>query len=83
MIIKVKVIPKQSCFKVCFDEGLNQFRIYLKSSPDKGEANREIIKELQGICKCDVKILKGLKSRNKIISIESEKAFDALKCFKF
>ena len=42
-------------------------RLELKSLPQKGKANTEIIKGLSKLFGCDVKIIKGIKSKEKII----------------
>ncbi len=51
----------------------NKFKIYLKSKPEKGKANKELISLLSSyfnVPKTSIKIVKGLYSRNKIIEIE-------------
>ena len=63
--------------KVKFHEDLikvdgNNILIGLKSKPVKGEANKELIKRLAehfNVHSSRVKILSGLKSRNKIVEI--------------
>jgi len=45
-------------------------KVYLKSSPEKGRANVELISLLASYFNSDVKIVKGKKSRNKVISID-------------
>lgn len=49
------------------------YEIAIKSKPEKGKANKEIIEELANffkIKKSQITILKGHKSRHKIIQIE-------------
>lgn len=66
MIIKAKVKPNSPKFEI-IDKG-EYFQINVTSEPEKGKANLEIVKELSKIYgKC--KIIRGLKSRNKIIEI--------------
>ena len=50
----------------------NQIRIGILSSPIKGQANLEIIKKLSkhfGLPNNKIRIVKGIKSKNKIIEI--------------
>ncbi len=44
-------------------------RINVKASPEKGKANKEIIKFFTKLLKRKVKITKGLKSKEKILKI--------------
>jgi len=67
MIIKVKVKPhsgKQDVVKKGDD-----YMVYLKSQPEDGKANIELIKLLKKHFNKQVKIKSGLTSRNKIVEI--------------
>ena len=44
--------------------------IYCKSSPERNKANREIIKELEKLTGCQVRIVGGLTSKKKRIVID-------------
>jgi len=46
------------------------------SSPQEGKANTEIVKSLKKLTERDVEILKGLKSKNKLILIIGAKEED-------
>lgn len=53
----------------------NNIEISIKSRPENGDANREIIKKLAkhfNIFYKDITIVSGMKSRNKIIKIRKE-----------
>ena len=50
-----------------FNEWRNRFEIRIKQVPQKGKANKEIVKELSKIFNCDVSISKGEKSSQKTI----------------
>ncbi len=66
MIIKVKVKPnssKQEIRRIKEDE----YEINLKSKAEEGKANLELIKLMKKKFKSNVKIIKGLTSRNKVI----------------
>ena len=81
--IDIKVKPKSSSYKWRIDTG--EFRVWLTSSASKGKANKELItkiSELLKIPQSDIRIIKGFKSRNKTIrinSIKKEKIEDMLK----
>ena len=65
-MIKVKVRPnsgKQEVIKVSDDE----YTVWLKSAAEGGKANLELIKLMKKYLGKNIKIIKGLRSRNKII----------------
>lgn len=72
MILKVKVKPnsrKQEIEKI----NDNDYKINLKSKAEDNKANIELLKLLKKYFKVDsnnINILKGLRSRNKIIEIK-------------
>jgi len=68
MKIKVKVKPGSGRSEVV-EEG-RVLRISLKSNAEDNKANLELIKLLKKYFKKDIKIIKGLKSRDKIVEIE-------------
>lgn len=50
-----------------------ELKLQVKSPPSKGEANREVIKLLAsyfGVALSRLKIVRGLKSRSKLVSLE-------------
>jgi uncharacterized protein (TIGR00251 family) len=70
MILKVKVFPNSS--KACVVEGDGIVKVYVKESPERGQANKAVIKCLARHFNLDrdsIKIVKGLKERNKLIEI--------------
>jgi uncharacterized protein (TIGR00251 family) len=77
-IIKLIVKPNSKVTDVC-GLYLNRIKIKLAAPPEKGKANRELIKFISG--KIDVprkfiKIISGARSNYKEISIKTEKNFD-------
>lgn len=52
-----------------FDKERNAYRISIKAKPENNKANIEIIKFLSKVLKRRVKIVSGLKSKEKIIEI--------------
>ncbi len=68
--INVKVIPKAKRQKVVEEKG--SLKIYLKSPPEDGKANKELIEVLSKyfkVSKRNIEIIRGEYSRNKIIKI--------------
>ncbi len=70
MIIEIKVIPgaKKNLFKA--QEG--GVKVYLTAPPVDGKANEALVEFLAqhyGIRSSRIEIIKGLKSRNKVINI--------------
>lgn len=69
MIINVKVITnskKQEIKKI----NLEKYIVNLKQVPENNKANLELIKLLKKHFKKNIKIVKGLRSKNKIIKIK-------------
>lgn len=71
MLIEVKVIPKSSHSRI-EKTGANTYKVNIKSAPEKGKANKELLKLLSdyfSISKSKINIKKGQTSRNKLIQI--------------
>ncbi len=71
--LHIKAFPKSGRSEV---EGWRNgiLIVRLKSAPDKGKANKELIKLLKKhYSAVDVKIISGTKSRNKIVEIYRER----------
>ena len=69
MIIKLKVIPNSKQAKVTEDG-----KAYLTSSPEKGKTNKELIELLSehfSVSKSRIRIIRGSKSRHKVVEIDS------------
>jgi len=69
-IVKIKVVPNARKNEVLGEEG--RLKVYVTSPPTGGKANKavvELLAEFFGIKKGDVKIIKGEKSREKIVEI--------------
>jgi len=68
--VKVRVKPASKVAKVVEEEGT--LVVFLKSPPVEGRANRELVEVLAkhfGVTKDSVRILRGKKSRTKVIEI--------------
>ena len=69
MKIKIKVHPNSSQEKIK-NISTNEFEVWLKEKPLGNKANESLIKFLKKYFKKPVKIISGLKSRNKIVEIK-------------
>lgn len=70
MLIKIKVTPNAKKEEIKKDGDL--YKVYLVSPPQKGRANKELIKFLAKyfkVKKSKIQIKKGEKSRNKLVEI--------------
>jgi len=65
-----KIIVKPNSFKnevLGYDCGKGAYRVAIKAKPENNKANIEIIRFFSKLLKKRVKIVKGLKSKEKII----------------
>ena len=70
---KLKIIVKPKSPKnelKSFDKEKQALRVNIKAEPEKGKANREIIKFFTKLLKKRVSITSGLKSKNKTLQIQ-------------
>jgi hypothetical protein len=71
MKVDIRLIPR-SKHNLIIKEDENRFKVYVTSPAIEGRANQALIKRLAeffGLSKSKIKIIKGKKSRNKIIEI--------------
>ena len=68
MKIKVRVNPNSSDEKIK-KKTEREYEVYLKKPPKNNEANLELIKILKRYFKKQVRIIRGLKSKEKIVEI--------------
>jgi uncharacterized protein len=70
VLLTIEVSPKSDKFMI---SGYNEWReaveVKIKSVPQKGKANKEIINEFSKITKATVEILSGHKSHHKTLKI--------------
>jgi uncharacterized protein (TIGR00251 family) len=72
MILNIRVVPKAGRNRV--EKANGGFRVYLTSLPQNGLANRQLIyllSEYLHLKKYQIKIIKGLKSRDKVVEINA------------
>ena len=70
---KLKIIVKPNSPKnqiTGYNESRQALKVNIKAPPEKGKANKEIIKFFTKILKKKIKITKGLKSKQKILEIK-------------
>jgi len=80
LIFDLKVVPSSGRNKWMLDTS-GKLKCYLKSPPEKGLANRELIKlisKVLGVARSEVSILSGLSSRNKRIRVNTDVSFNKL-----
>jgi len=80
-ILKIKVIP-QSGRQACILDESGTIKCYLKSPPEKGKANKELVAFLAkklNIPKHDLEIISGALSRNKLVKIHRDICLDEIK----
>ena len=79
IIIEIKVVPS-SRRQVCKLEG-ERFKCFLKSAPEKGKANKELVGYLAKMLRIPeraITILTGATSKLKRVQIEAEKTFNEI-----
>jgi uncharacterized protein (TIGR00251 family) len=69
--LRIKVKPSSNKNKIVKMEN-GVFKIWLKSAPEKGKANKELKKYFKKITGIPVKIVSGLTSENKTIEFDIE-----------
>lgn len=68
VILDVYVKPNSKEFKIITDN--NEFIVFCREIPEKGKANKEIIKELTRLFRKKVEIVAGFTSRQKKILVK-------------
>jgi len=75
VILPIKVIPSAGENRYIIDK-TGQLKWYLKSAPERGKANKELIKSIAKVLKIaqsDISIVAGQTGRNKRVKIISDK----------
>lgn len=67
--MEIKARVKSSSGKSEIVEKDGDFLVYVKSAPEKGRANLEVIKLFSKKFKKNVEIIKGMKSKNKVLRV--------------
>lgn len=70
VLVDVEVSPNSDKFIISgYDEWRNEIQVKIKSIPQKGKANREIIKEFTKLTGSHIEIASGHKSQHKTLKI--------------
>lgn len=70
VLVDIEVSPKSSNFRISgYNEWRDEIEVKITSIPQKGKANKEIIKEFSKLTKSTVEITSGLKSQHKTLKI--------------
>lgn len=80
IIIDLKVMPSSGQQKITLDKA-GKLKCYLKSPPEQGKANQELVKLLSKMLKITqdkVTIIAGQSSRNKTVKLDLAVTFEAL-----
>ncbi len=68
-MLTVKVIPRASKTEFAGTDSKGMPRIRLKAVPEKGAANRELVKYLSKVLKADVHLMRGARGRTKTLQV--------------
>ena len=79
ILLKVRIKPNSKKFALSKKDG--QLILEVTSPPKEGKANLEILKGLKRLLGKDVEIVKGFKSREKLILIKGLKKEELKKLF--
>ncbi len=70
-ILKIKVIPNSKREEIKEGEGEEPMVVRVKAQPVKDKANKAVIKLLSKHFNSDVRIISGMKSREKLVEVEN------------
>ena len=68
----IKVQPKARCDDIAVVEG-GELRVQVTAPPERGRANEAVVSLLSrrlGVARGNVRILRGLRARNKVVEVE-------------
>ena len=68
LIVSVRARPNSGRFAIYRKDG--DIILELTSPPVEGKANREIVSELPRLLRCEVKMLRGSKSKRKLLLLK-------------
>lgn len=68
-VIRVKVRTNCPKTEIIENEG-NFYKVNVRAAPEKGEANLEIVKFFSKLFKKEVRIVKGFKSKEKVLRVD-------------
>ncbi len=80
LLFEVKVVPSSGRNKWVLEKS-GKLKCYLKNPPEKGKANKELIKLIAkalSLAQGKIAIVSGATNRNKLVKIESDFSYDQL-----
>ncbi|MDD3985449.1 MAG: DUF167 domain-containing protein [Methanobacterium sp.] len=84
ILLEIDVSPKFDCFKISgYNEWRKTLEVKIKSVPQKGKANKEIVNEFSKITQHHVEILSGHKSHHKTLKIYDIDKNELLELLKY
>jgi len=70
VLVDIEVSPNSDKFSISgYNEWRDEIQLRIKSIPQKGKANKEIIKEFTKLTGSSIEIVSGLKSQHKTLKI--------------
>lgn len=70
VLVDIEVSPNSANFSISgYNEWRDEIQVRIKSTPQKGKANNEIIREFSKLTGCVVEIVYGLKSQHKTLKM--------------
>lgn len=83
ILVDIEVSPKSKKFEISgYNEWRKKIEIRIKSVPQKGKANKEIVNEFSNITGTPVEIISGLKSHHKTLKIYNISKYEFLGILK-
>jgi uncharacterized protein len=79
--LKLKISTGKQEFHTEWDDLNERLLVEITSNPEKGSANKEILKELKKFFNREIELISGFKSKEKIVSINAskEEVFEKIK----
>jgi len=74
--LEIKVFPKSSREELV--KSGSRIKAYIKAAPDRGKANKallDLVAKEYKVKKCDVKIVTGKTSRNKVLEVSEDATY--------
>lgn len=79
LLVDIEVSPKSRKFEISgYNEWRGEIEVRITSIPQKGKANKELIKEFSKLTKSHVEIVSGFKSQHKTLKIDNISKSDFL-----
>ncbi|MBT4191957.1 MAG: YggU family protein [Candidatus Diapherotrites archaeon] len=79
--LKLKISTGKQEFHTEWDDLNERLLVEITSNPQKGQANKEVLKELKKFFNREIELISGFKSKEKIVEINAskEEVFEKIK----